>query len=190
MYWINRDPERALALGRLLPWVHLRHGDLLRGKLNRPYRIFCTLSSLRTGFSRSSPAAHGGWCISYAFVARRGRLPFARMRPQQGTSCSLTPRSHIAHRHQNRILGIAFLAVSLGSTLWRRRDRCRANDWRRTTSGWGRRVRLRSASALVLRRLRSSLRASVPQAPRTGRRDPFVSSWVPPLAGEPIFPHA
>ena len=30
MDWINRDPKRPLAVGRLLPWVHLRHGGLLR----------------------------------------------------------------------------------------------------------------------------------------------------------------
>src|SRR5215831_10972161 len=155
------------------------------GNLIVPTGFSARFRAFEPGFPRSSPAAHGGWCTSYAFVARRGRLPFAQMRPQQGTSCSPTPRSHIAHRHQNRILGIAFLAVSLGSTLWRRRDRCRANDWGRSTSaqGWGQRVRLRSASAFGLRRLRSSLRASVPQAPRTGRRGPFVSSWVPPRGG-------
>jgi hypothetical protein len=57
MDWINRDPKRPLAVGRLLPWVHLRHGGLLRrGTCRRenhlvPYRIFSALSSLRTGFS-------------------------------------------------------------------------------------------------------------------------------------------
>src|SRR5215831_1825244 len=68
------------------------------------------------------PVAHrllmaAGGPHSYAFVARLGRLPFAQMRHQQATSCSLTPRRHIAHRPQNRILGTAFLAISLGSTL-------------------------------------------------------------------------
>src|SRR5262245_37769200 len=71
--------------------------------------------------NRVFPVAHrllmaAGGPHSYAFVARLGRLPFAQMRHQQATSCSLTPRSHIAHRPQNRILGIAFLAISLGST--------------------------------------------------------------------------
>jgi hypothetical protein len=54
---INRDPKRPLAVGRLLPWIYLRHGGLLRrGTCRRethlsPYRNFSTLSSLRTGFS-------------------------------------------------------------------------------------------------------------------------------------------
>src|SRR5262249_38929986 len=87
------------------------------GNLIVPTGFSARFRAFEPGFPRSSPAAHGGWWISYAFLARRGRLPFAQMRPQQGTSCSLTPPSHVAHRHQNRILGIAFLAVSLGSTL-------------------------------------------------------------------------
>src|SRR5262249_28998083 len=81
MYWIDRNPKRALAVGRLLPWVHLRHGDLLRGKLNRPYRIFCTLSSLRTGFS---PQLTGcSWRLVHLICVRSS--------PRQITICAGAP---------------------------------------------------------------------------------------------------
>src|SRR5262249_30483234 len=87
------------------------------GNLIVPTGFSARFRAFEPAFPRSSPAAHGGWWTSYAFAACLGRLPFAQMRHQQATSCSLTPRSHIAHLPQNRILGIAFLAISLGSTL-------------------------------------------------------------------------
>jgi len=63
MDWINRDPKRPLAVGRLLPWVHLRHGGLLRrGTCRRENHLVPTGFSPRfrafePGFPRSSPSA-------------------------------------------------------------------------------------------------------------------------------------
>src|SRR5262249_25242710 len=61
MYWINRDPKHAFAVGRLLPWVHLRHGDLPLGGTCRwenhivPIGFSPRFRAFEPGFPRSSP---------------------------------------------------------------------------------------------------------------------------------------
>src|SRR5262245_3702636 len=144
------------------------------------------------GFPRSPPSAHGGSWTSYAFLARLGELPLRK--------CAIN-KGHPAHQRREAtwllVIKSGILACLSGYLAWvytlnsgRRARRCRARDRRRRRSarGCGRRVRLRSASAFQLRRLRSSARASVPQAPRTGRHGPFVSWSAPVLVAAPIFP--
>src|SRR5262249_32967473 len=83
IYRVNRDPQRPLAVCRLLPWIHLSHGALLlRGKPDRLSRIFSALSSLRTGFS-PQPTVRSLRLIDLLCVPSRSRqLPFAQRRHQ------------------------------------------------------------------------------------------------------------
>src|SRR5262245_24671865 len=84
MYRINRDPKRPLAVRRLLPWIHLRHGNLLLGKTHHLYRIFSKLSSLQT---RVFPAAHRPLT-----AARRHHMPTYPASTHRNVGrCAITP---------------------------------------------------------------------------------------------------
>src|SRR5262249_4468858 len=75
MYWINRDPKRPLAVRRLLPWIHLRHGDLpLRGNLILSTGFSPRFRAFEPGFPRSPPFAHG-WLADLICV----RSPYRRI---------------------------------------------------------------------------------------------------------------
>src|SRR5262249_27112901 len=69
MYRTNRDPQRALTVGRLLPWAYLRLETSSGGNLIVPTGFSARFRAFEPGFPRSSPAAHGGWWTSYAFAA-------------------------------------------------------------------------------------------------------------------------
>src|SRR5262249_19962049 len=54
VYRIKRDPQCPLAVRRLLPWVYLRHGNLLLAKTRQLTAFFLYFRAFETGF----PAAH------------------------------------------------------------------------------------------------------------------------------------
>src|SRR5215510_474094 len=139
------------------------------------------------GFPRSPPSAHGA---SSAFVARLGDCHLR--------GCAIDEANPARQRREptllivvvSGILGTGYLAWVYTLNSGGRLRKCRARDRRCRTSlrSFRRRVWLRSASAFQSRRLRSSAQASAPQAPRTGRRDPFVSWSAPALVAAPTFP--
>src|SRR5262249_53959959 len=146
---VNRDPQRPLTICRLLRWIHLRHGDLLlRGTPDRLYRIFSALSSLRTGFS-PQPTVRSRRPIDLLRVRSPSRrLPFAQMRLNEGNPARQRREATLLIVIVSGILGTGYLAWVYTLNSGGRLRRCRARDRRRGTSlrGWGRRVRLRSAS--------------------------------------------
>src|SRR5262249_32435402 len=73
-----------------------------QGKPNRLYRIFSTLSSLRTGFSPQPTVRSWRLVDLICVLSSSRRMRFAQMRLQQGTPWSPTPWGQMAHRHQTR----------------------------------------------------------------------------------------
>src|SRR5262245_45456087 len=103
MYWINRDPKRPLAVRRLLPWIHLRHGDLpLRGNLIVSTGFSPRFRAFEPGFPRSPPSAHGGAWTSYAFLTRLGECDLRRCAPSTRDTLVTNAVGQMAHRHQTR----------------------------------------------------------------------------------------
>src|SRR5215831_10070482 len=142
------------------------------------------------GFPRSPPSAHGARWTSSAFVARLGDCHLRRCAINGGNPARQSREATLLIVIMSGILGTSYLAWVYTLNSGGRLRRCRARDRRCGTSlrGFRRRVRLRSASAFGSRRLRSSAQASAPQAPRTGRRDPFVLWLAPALVAAPTFP--